>query len=130
MAGVGGESAAEKARIHLFFGGRSLAFFPAGTELDARAEDGGMALREFHDRKGVRWRVWSGTRQWLDKRPTAEECRRDWQDGWPCFGCQDSRRRPARFPPGWEDLSDAELEGLLSRAQTVKRCGTEERAGE
>src|SRR5687768_7007084 len=91
-----------------------------------RAEDGGMALREFHDSKGVLWKVWSVTPDSLDKRTTAEDYMRDWQDGWLCFECQDSRRRLASFPPGWEALEDAELESLLARAQPVKRRGTDD----
>ena len=89
-----------------------------------------MALREFHDSKGVLWKVWSVTPDSLDKRTTAEDYMRDWQDGWLCFECQDSRRRLASFPPGWEALSDDELERLLARAQTVKRRGIEESSGE
>ena len=83
-----------------------------------------MALREFRDSKGVVWKVWSVTPDSLDKRTTAEDYMRDWQDGWLCFECPESRRRLATFPPGWEDLPDAELESLLARAQPVKRRGT------
>ena len=89
-----------------------------------------MALREFRDSKGVLWKVWSVTPDALDKRTTAEDYMRDWQDGWLCFECPESRRRLATFPPGWEDLPDAELEGLLARAQLVKRRGREETTGE
>ena len=89
-----------------------------------------MALREFRDSKGVLWKVWSVTPDALDKRTTAEDYMRDWQDGWLCFECPESRRRLATFPPGWEDLPDAELEGLLARAQLVKRRGREETSGE
>ncbi len=85
-----------------------------------------MALREFRDSKGVLWKVWSVTPDSLDKRTTAEDYMRDWQDGWLCFECPESRRRLATFPPGWEDLPDAELESLLARAQPVKRRGTDD----
>ena len=89
-----------------------------------------MALREFRDSKGVSWKVWSVTPDSLDKRTTAEDYMKDWQDGWLCFECPDSRRRLATFPPGWEDLPDDELETLLRRAQVVKRRGSEESTGE
>lgn len=89
-----------------------------------------MALREFRDSKGVSWKVWSVTPDSLDKRTTAEDYMRDWQDGWLCFECPDSRRRLATFPPGWEDLPDDELEALMARAQVVKRRGSEETTGE
>ena len=85
-----------------------------------------MALREFRDSKGVVWKVWSVTPDSLDKRTTAEDYMRDWQDGWLCFECPESRRRLATFPPGWEDLPDSELESLLARAQPVKRRGTDD----
>ncbi len=88
-----------------------------------------MALREFRDSKGVSWKVWSVTPDSLDKRTTAEDYMRDWQDGWLCFECPNSRRRLATFPPGWEDLPDGELETLLTRAQLVKRRGAEESTG-
>ena len=89
-----------------------------------------MALREFRDSKGVHWKVWSVTPDALDKRTTAEDYMRDWQDGWLCFECPESRRRLAAFPPGWADLPDAELEALLARAQPVKRRGKNETSGE
>ena len=89
-----------------------------------------MALREFRDSKGVHWKVWSVTPEALDKRTTAEDYMRDWQDGWLCFECPDSRRRLATFPPGWEEMPDAELESLLSRAQPVKRREKGETTGE
>ena len=89
-----------------------------------------MALREFRDSKGVSWKVWSVTPDSLDKRTTAEDYMRDWQDGWLCFECPDSRRRLATFPPGWEELPDDELEALLTRAQVVKRRGAGESTGE
>ena len=89
-----------------------------------------MALREFRDSKGVLWKVWSVTPEALDKRTTAEDYMRDWQDGWLCFECSDSRRRLATFPPGWEEMPDDELEGLLTRAQPVKRRDKSETSGE
>ena len=89
-----------------------------------------MALREFRDSKGVSWKVWSVTPDSLDKRTTAEDYMKDWQDGWLCFECPDSRRRLATFPPGWEELPDDQLESLLTRAAVVKRRGLEESTGE
>lgn len=85
-----------------------------------------MALREFRDSKGVTWKVWSVTPDSLDKRTTAEDYMKDWQDGWLCFECPESRRRLATFPPGWEELTDGELESLLARAQPVKRRGIDD----
>src|SRR5688572_8053752 len=82
-----------------------------------------MGLREFRDSKGVQWKVWNVTPDALDKRTAAEDYMKDWQDGWLCFECPEHRRRLASFPPGWEELSDGELEQLLARSQAVKRRG-------
>jgi hypothetical protein len=91
-----------------------------------------MGLREFRDRHGVSWKVWDVTPDYLDKRTTAEDYMRDWQDGWLCFESSDSRRRLANFPPGWEALPEAGLEQLLHRSQVVKRrdAGSAETSGE
>ena len=80
-----------------------------------------MALREFRDGDGTLWRVWNVTVESLDKRTTAEDYMRDWQDGWLCFESDSTRRRLADFPAGWAELSEAELCSLLARAQDVKR---------
>ena len=80
-----------------------------------------MALREFRDGDGVLWRVWNVTVESLDKRTTAEDYMRDWQDGWLCFESDSKRRRLADFPSGWAALTEAELCSLLARAQDVKR---------
>jgi hypothetical protein len=89
-----------------------------------------MGLREFRDSKGVQWKVWNVTPDALDKRTAAEDYMRDWQDGWLCFECPEHRRRLASFPPGWEDLPDAELERLLARSQPVRRRGLVESAAD
>jgi hypothetical protein len=89
-----------------------------------------MGLREFRDSKGVHWKVWNVTPDSLDKRTTAEDYMREWQDGWLCFESADHRRRLASFPPSWEDLADEEMEKLLERSQSVKRRKSGETSGE
>ena len=89
-----------------------------------------MGLREFRDKRGVNWKVWNVTPDSLDKRTTAEDYMKEWQDGWLCFECDDHRRRLATYPPTWEDLSDGELELLLERSQMVKRRGGADASGE
>ena len=89
-----------------------------------------MGLREFRDSKGVQWKVWNVTPDSLDKRTTAEDYMREWQDGWLCFESADHRRRLATFPPTWEDLADEEMEKLLERSQSVKRRKSGEISGE
>ena len=89
-----------------------------------------MALREFQDRNGENWKVWNVTADAIDRRTAAEDYMKDWQDGWLCFECADSRRRLASVPAKWEELPDAELEKLLERAQPVKRRMPDETSGE
>jgi len=89
-----------------------------------------MGLREFRDKRGVQWKVWNVTPDSLDKRTTAEDYMKEWQDGWLCFECSEHRRRLASYPPTWEDLSDSELESLLDRSQMVKRRAAGEVSGE
>ena len=89
-----------------------------------------MGLREFRDSKGVLWKVWNVTPDSLDKRTTAEDYMREWQDGWLCFECADQRRRLATYPPAWEDIPDKELEQLLDRSQPVRRRKSGEVSGE
>ena len=89
-----------------------------------------MGLREFRDSKGVQWKVWNVTPDSLDKRTTAEDYMRDWQDGWLCFECADERRRLASYPPSWEEMGNGELEELLRRSQAVKRRKPGEASGE
>ena len=89
-----------------------------------------MGLREFRDSRGVTWKVWNVTPDSLDKRTTAEDYMKEWQDGWLCFESHDRRRRLAAYPPAWEDLPEAELEQLLQRSQMVKRRAAGEESGE
>lgn len=80
-----------------------------------------MGLREFKDADGIVWQVWTVTADALDKRTTAEDYMRDWQDGWLCFEHSGGRKRLAQFPPDWEALPDEDLQVLLDQAQAVKR---------
>jgi hypothetical protein len=90
-----------------------------------------MGLREFRDKRGVQWKVWNVTPDSLDKRTTAEDYMKEWQDGWLCFECAEHRRRLAAYPPTWEQLPDDELEALLERSQAVRRrSGAAEVSGE
>lgn len=80
-----------------------------------------MGLREFKDADGVTWQVWTVTADVLDKRTTAEDYMRDWQDGWLCFEHSGARKRLAQFPADWESMPDDELQLLLDQAQAVKQ---------
>lgn len=80
-----------------------------------------MGLREFRDSDGVVWQVWTVTADVLDKRTTAEDYMREWQDGWLCFEHTGARRRLAQFPADWEAMPDEKLQLLLDQAQPVKQ---------
>jgi hypothetical protein len=43
--------------------------------------------------------------------------------GWLCFEAEADKRRLTPVPAGWDEAPDAELEGLLRRAQPVTRRG-------
>jgi hypothetical protein len=45
-------------------------------------------------------------------------------NGWLCFESAVSKRRLTPVPHGWDDMSDAELLGLLKQAQPAVRART------
>lgn len=89
-----------------------------------------MGLREFKDKEGNQWKAWSVSSEALDKRTTAEDYMRDWQDGWLCFECATERRRLPKIPSNWEELPDAELEELLGQAKSARRRDTPQSTAE
>ena len=66
-----------------------------------------MALREFEDSRGARWRVW-------DTVPDRAESLGEFRSGWLTFDNGAERRRLAPIPDGWSELPDARL-GILLR---------------
>jgi hypothetical protein len=96
-----------------------------------------MALREFTDSLGRRWRVWAVRPQHLERRkptpaappPGAPERRQrrelrsvvgeELRRGWLTFETGRLRRRLAPIPEGWALASDAELERLCEAAVAV-----------
>ena len=85
-----------------------------------------MALRDFVDREGVEWRVWSVT---ID-RSYSKGARAGFlgvlQDGWLCFEAASERRRLAGYPENWFAMSNDELVGLLAQATPVRRRNSTE----
>lgn len=96
-----------------------------------------MALREFTDGAGTRWRVWDvhpGLQRpdlpavevpVADRAPAhqaraealfSERVRRQFAGGWLAFEREGERRRLSPIPAQWEGLSDAELCVLCDRA--------------
>lgn len=80
-----------------------------------------MALREIRDERGVQWQVW-------DTKPTLRlgdevagaHLHEDAVQGWLTFQSANERRRFYQVPPGWEELSDAELTRLCDHAVPVQ----------
>ena len=78
-----------------------------------------MAVRDFVDEKGMKWRVWPVLRSSIHPKTAAEDYLGDYGEGWLCFESSNERRRLARFPDDWDKMNDKDLCGLLSRAAVV-----------
>lgn len=78
-----------------------------------------MAVRDFVDANGISWRVWPVTPESLQPKTAAEDYLGEYGDGWLCFESPAERRRLARYPSRWEELSDQELCTLLNTAAIV-----------
>jgi hypothetical protein len=79
-----------------------------------------MAVRDFVDTNGITWRVWPVTPESLQPKTAAEDYLGEYGDGWLCFESATERRRLARYPARWDELSDAELRTLLKAAAVVQ----------
>jgi hypothetical protein len=73
-----------------------------------------MAVREFTDSSGVKWRVWN-------TRPSrGEMLSGEFEHGWLTFESATTLRRCTPIPSGWETASPDRLE-LFCRAATETR---------
>jgi hypothetical protein len=82
-----------------------------------------MAVREFQDESGRRWRAWSVTPASLHPATKIEEYVDDiYHTGWLVFEtvAGDEKRRLSRYPPRWAEASEIQLRGLLARAEWVR----------
>jgi hypothetical protein len=82
-----------------------------------------VALREFRDAAGIRWRVWKvqpGT--FVAPRPAGQPAAPQ-RPPWLCFESRTEKRRLVPAPDGWDDRSDAELDELRRAAEVVPRTG-------
>jgi hypothetical protein len=70
-----------------------------------------MALREFVDAQGRRWRVWQTV-------PARGAELGEFRDGWLTFDDGTERRRFAPVPDGWPGFTDERLGLLLRVAQS------------
>jgi len=80
-----------------------------------------MAVRDFVDLKGVKWRVWPVTPNAIQPKTAVEDYLGDYGDGWLCFESNTERRRLAKYPTDWENLSDNGLVQLLKSAAVVPK---------
>ena len=83
-----------------------------------------MAVRDFMDESGTKWRVWPVLRSSIHPKTAAEDDLGDYGDGWLCFESHQERRRLARFPEDWDKMPDGDLCKLLSKAVVVQARGT------
>jgi hypothetical protein len=79
-----------------------------------------MALREFLDDEGRRWRAWDVAPEEMHAATNWEDYLQGFMDGWLIFEAVDGseRCRLHPIPVGWETASDAELEALRRAART------------
>ena len=77
-----------------------------------------MALREFSDSQGRRWRVWDIRPDQLHGATRAEDYLQNMIHGWLAFepAGGGEKRRLSPIPPHWDKAPDEELEDMLERA--------------
>lgn len=78
-----------------------------------------MAVRDFVDLKGVKWRVWPVTPYSIKPKTAVEDYLGDYGDGWLVFESNTERRRLASYPENWDTVSDNGLLQLLKTAAVV-----------
>ena len=85
-----------------------------------------MALREFTDADGIRWKAWDVTADQIHPKTRAEDYMHDLVDGWLVFERTDGeeKRRLCPYPATWEESSDDELLALWEQAEKVRRRST------
>jgi hypothetical protein len=81
-----------------------------------------MALREFTDRTGCRWRVWDIRPEEMHAATRAEDYLQSVIHGWLAFEPVGGgeKRRLSPIPAGWEKASETELDRMLDRAESVR----------
>ena len=85
-----------------------------------------MAVREFTAHDGRAWRAWDVTAESLKPLTRAEDYLADcYRDGWVVFETMDGKEKRRLCPPpyAWDQRSDADLEHLLARAETLRPRG-------
>jgi hypothetical protein len=81
-----------------------------------------MAVREFTDQSGTRWRAWNITPESIHPQTRAEDYLVDcYQVGWLVFetASGDQKRRLCPYPIRWDEGTEGDLINLLGRAEAV-----------
>ncbi len=74
-----------------------------------------MAIREFTDSAGIKWRVWSTIPQ------AGAVYEASHKAGWLTFESATTRKRLAPIPRGWEEVTPERLELMCRAAEVVRR---------
>ena len=77
-------------------------------------------MRSFRDSANVHWTVFEVRRQ-ITSRGDAAVLPSGFNAGWLCFEAVGAKRRLARYPDRWRELTDTELVQLLAEAQPAPR---------
>lgn len=75
-----------------------------------------MALRTFHNRDSREWMVWEVVPVQLEATTVVD---REVLRGWLCFESGAEKRRLSPFPPGWQEMDEADLLQLWEDATPV-----------
>ena len=89
-----------------------------------------MALREFIDKRGVKWKAWDISPDSVHPVTRLEFVVGEFQDGWLAFESAHERRRVADYPGNWMELPDADLEELCALATPIPPPEIVDRTGE
>lgn len=77
-------------------------------------------MRIFRDSNGSDWTVFEVRRQ-VSTKGDWSYLPNGFSSGWLCFENAAAKKRLVQFPDRWRELSDAELEKLLSQARPAPR---------
>jgi hypothetical protein len=77
-------------------------------------------MKTFRDSSNVSWTVFEVRRE-VTSKGEGSYLTGGFSDGWLCFECVGQKRRLVRYPKKWRELSDGELERLLSQALPAPR---------
>ena len=81
-----------------------------------------MAVRDFTDSEGRKWRAWDITPQSIHPQTKVEDYLADcYQDGWIVFETLDGSDKRRLYPPprDWDRLPEGEMHRLLARADRI-----------